>query len=140
MKNWITQCILFSILLASFSSFADVNETLNLDRPLPQDIELSFPNPDNINPQISDFEINNAIPMSSESGERWCLLTIHNNSRGNRTLTQNQLLAVLADGSRIFPAQFSQRFKANETLSVSIYFTKSQFPILQVISNSNRRN
>ena len=130
--------LLSTLLFLVFSSFyVQAFEPLNIDRHLPSDLQLAFPNPNKIQPQRSDFEVINTLPLSSDNGERWALMTIQNVTNGNRTLTQHQLLAILANGSRIFPAEFTQAFQPKETLSLSIYFTTSDFPILQVISNSN---
>ena len=136
MRSSIKYSFFILMILMSFYSLAD-EQTLNIDRQLPINTQLSFPNPDRIAPQRSDFEVISAVPMSSDSGDRWVLLTMHNLALGNRTLTQNHLLAILADGNRVFPAQFSQRFKADETISLSIFITSSKFPILQVISDPN---
>ncbi len=129
--------LLFIVFLFVFSNTAFASDPLIIDRQLPSNIQLNFPNPNQIVPQRSDFEIINAIPMSSDSGERWVLLTIRNLVNGNRTINQQQLMAIMANGDRVFPAKFSQIFKSEETLSVTIYFSNSDFPIVQVISNTN---
>ncbi|RYV01761.1 hypothetical protein SOPP22_15505 [Shewanella sp. OPT22] len=126
-----------SIFALIFSTSIYAQEPLTIDRQLPTNIQFNFANPNNITPQKSDFEIKSAIPMSSEDGQRWVLLTINNSASGNRTLNQRHLLATLADGSKVKPAAFSQPFKAEETLSISVYFTNSSFPIILVTSNPN---
>ena len=127
----------FQLLFSFFSSAIWAKEPLTMDRKIPTDAQFNFANPNNLSPQRSDFKVVSAIPMSSETGERWALLTIKNLAHGNRTLNQRHLLATFADGSRIHPAEFSQAFKADETLSISVYFTDSTFPMIFVTSNPN---
>ena len=74
--------------------------------------------------------------MSSESGERWALLTVKNLEGGQRTLNQNHLIALLANGQRISPEKFSLQFKGNDLLSISVKFGKSKFPVLMVHSRN----
>ncbi len=51
-------------------------ETLSIDQPAIHYSELAFPNNDNIQPNRSDFSVNNYVLMSSESGGRSLLLPI----------------------------------------------------------------
>ncbi len=63
--------ILFaSFLLVNNESIAAEEEILSLDRSITRNLQLPFPNDDNIYPSKSDSEIINYVLMSSESGER----------------------------------------------------------------------
>lgn len=72
--------------------------------------------------------------MSSESGERWAVVTLQNLTSGKRVFDNHQLLGLFADGSRSAPLEFKQNFDANETLSLNLFFGNSHFPLLQVYS------
>ena len=119
---------LFALLL-SFSLTAK-EEVLTLDRVVPNNFELAFPNDDNIEPVLSDFKVKNAVLMSNELGERFAVVTIENRSSGSRTLNQKHLMAQVSNGERISPQAFSQTFNEGETLSLTINFGENKFPLL----------
>ena len=125
---------LFALLL-SFSLTAK-EEVLTLDRVVPNNFELAFPNDDNIEPVLSDFKVKNAILMSNELGERFAVVTIENRSSGSRNLNQKHLMAQVSNGERISPQAFSQTFNGGETLSLTINFGENKFPLLNVYSRS----
>ena len=67
-------------------------EALSVDRVVSQNLQLAFPNDDNIQPEISDFAVLNFVLMSNDNGERWSVITLKNQSSGRRTLSQKQLI------------------------------------------------
>ncbi|ASI93047.1 MULTISPECIES: hypothetical protein [Vibrio] len=109
-------------------------ETLSIDQPAIHYSELAFPNSDNIQPNRSDFSINNYVLMSSESGERWAVVTVTNTSSAKRTINQTQLVAILANGERIFAEDFHESVGPNKTTSLTINFGWNKFPILSIYS------
>ncbi|ASD69612.1 hypothetical protein [Pseudoalteromonas piscicida] len=111
-------------------------EALTIDSVVPNSIELAFPNDANIYPDISDFKVLNAVLMSNESGERWAMITIKNQSSGRRTLTQKHLLALTANGQRIAPMKLSESFDGGETLSLTLAFGENKFPLLNVYTRN----
>ncbi|WP_299494786.1 hypothetical protein [uncultured Shewanella sp.] len=120
------------LLLLSFTAASTENEALNIDQVSVPASDLAFPNDRNIQPTRSSFMIQNYVLMSNDLGERWGVITIQNNSAGRRTLSEKHLLALLADGERIFPHHFSHSFKAHETQSITIAFGENKFPILSI--------
>lgn len=122
--------VLFTISITSFAS----EDVLTVDRYVKGEIEFAFPNELNVQPALSEFKVEHFVLMSNESGERWAVVTLTNQASGSRNLTNKQLMAQVADGSRISSTEFSQSFKANETLSVTIDFGYSEFPLLSVYS------
>lgn len=128
---------LLSILFLSFPLLLIANEdVISVDRVVPTSIELAFPNERNIEPELSDFQVNNFILMSNEEGERFAVVTIKNVSSGSRTLNHNHLMAQVSNGSRINPLPFKQPFKGDETISLTIGFGESKFPLLTVYSRT----
>lgn len=123
------------IFLFSFSVFAD-DSVLSVDRAISNNIELAFPNDSNIQPALSDFEVINFILLSNEAGERWAVVTFKNLSSGRRTVTEKHVLALLANGSRVNPSEFTEAFGGKEVKSVTISFSDSKFPILSVYSRT----
>jgi len=109
-------------------------ETLSIDQPAIHYSELAFPNNDNIQPNRSDFSINNYVLMSSESGELWAVVTLTNTSSAKRTINQTQLVAILANGERICAEDFHESVSPNKTTSLTINFGWSKFPILSIYS------
>ena len=125
--------IFYILMLISTSSLAS-EDVLSLDRFVPNSFDLAFPNEKNIQPDISDFKVINFALMSNQSGERWAIVTIMNQAQGRRTLSHNHLMALIANGKRINPVELSQSFKASETMSLTINFGESKFPLLTVYS------
>ncbi len=129
--------ILFaSFLLVNNQSFAAEDEILSVDRSITRNLQLSFPNDDNIYPSKSDFEIINYVLMSSESGERWATITLKNSSSGNRSLEQQHIMALFANGERKSPKSFPLSFKGNEVQTFTVSFGESKFPVLAVYTSS----
>ena len=127
--------MLLVLLVFSSTSYAD-DTTLSIDRAVSGGVELAFPNEQNMQPEQSDFEVKNFVLMSNDAGERWAVVTLTNQASGRRTLTHKHLMAIVADGQRVIPIEFMQSFKANETLSVTITFGASKFPLLSIYSRS----
>ncbi|QLE87904.1 hypothetical protein FLM48_18330 [Shewanella sp. Scap07] len=109
---------------------------INVERSVSGNFNSSFPNPDNIQPDISDFKVINTVLMSNEQGERWAVVTLQNTARGQRTLNQNQLMALISSGERIVPERFKELFSSNETLSITLHFGQQKFPILEIFSRT----
>jgi len=128
---------LFLLVLCA-NVFAAQNNVLNIDRAIPNSMQLSFPNDNNIAPKKSDFTILNYVLMSNEEGERWAVITLTNLASGKRELNQEHLLALFADGSRQTPSEFKLGFNGNQTQSVTVSFAEYKFPILSVYSSNEQ--
>jgi len=123
------------LLLLSFAANAQEDDVLTVDRLVAKNIHLSFPNDQNIKPKESDFNIINYVLMSNETGERWSVITLTNSSTGARSLEQDHLMALFADGSRISPLEYKLNFKGNETQSITVSFGEHKFPILSIYAS-----
>ena len=128
--------ILLCLLFVSAWAQAD-QDTLTLDRVVPNNFELAFPNDSNIQPTESDFRIVNLALMSNEAGERWAVATIQNMASGRRTLTKSDLMALTANGRRIHPRELSQSFNGDETISLVVNFGEIKFPLLSVYTRND---
>ncbi|MBE0349138.1 hypothetical protein HUZ36_10375 [Pseudoalteromonas sp. McH1-7] len=122
------------MLLAVQSQAAE--EALTIDSVVPSHMELAFPNDAKVYPDSSDFTVLNAVLMSNDSGERFATVTLKNQSSGRRTLTHKHLLALTANGQRIMPMELSEHFNGGETLSLTLSFGESKFPLLQVYTRN----
>jgi len=107
-------------------------DALTVDRVVDQDIELNFPNDNNIYPEVSDFEILNYVVMSNEYGERQVTVTLENSSSGNRIFVSDQIMALFANGKRVSPFEEKISFKGGETQTITLNFQNSKYPILRV--------
>ena len=124
--------IMLTIGLLSSGMAMAVDDVLTVDRSVSGSFQSSFPNENNIQPDISDFKVLNSVLMSNEAGERWAVITVENLASGQRTLNQNQLMALFANGERLTPHIFKRRFLANEILSITLTFGEHKFPILEI--------
>ncbi|MCL1123777.1 hypothetical protein [Shewanella surugensis] len=136
MKNSLNKYLFVIALCVAFPATSEESEALTVDQVALNRADLAFPNVDNIKPDMSDFGIQSYVLMSNDLGERWAVLTIKNEASGRRTLNQEHLLAILANGDHIFPKAFYQTFNGNETISVTIAFGKSKFPVLAIYSRT----
>ncbi|MBL1418118.1 MAG: hypothetical protein COA76_03340 [Moritella sp.] len=124
--------IISAFFLLSFSSNANETEVLTVDRVVPNNLELSFPNDRRIKPKSSDFELVNYVVMSNELGERWAVVTVRNSSTGGRSLENGHLMALFANGDRKSPLEFKVSFEGKETQSITVSFGENKFPILTI--------
>lgn len=136
MRNHLVFAVIFLFLLCSSkSSFASDIEVLTVDRTVAKNLQLSFPNDNNIQPDKSEFKIINYVLMSSESGERWVTITLENTSSGTRSLEREHLMGLFANGKRKSPMSYPLSFKGNEIQTFSVSFGESKFPILAVYTS-----
>ena len=85
-------------------------------------------------PAKNEFELLNYVLMSSDYGERYALVTLRNQSGGQRIFTQDHVVAILGDCQRIRPLPVEKRFASTETLTLRLNFGISKFPILKLIN------
>lgn len=122
-----------AVLTAALGALAHASdEVLMIDRSVDRSVKLAFPNDANVRARRSEFELINYVLMSSESGERWAIVTLRNMSTGNRFFESEQLLALGADGSRYFPEPQKVSFAGGEVQSVTVQFGKRKFPVLDL--------
>ena len=126
--------LLTVLMFCSLPSFAAENDALTIDRALPAEMKLSFPNEYNVQPNISDFNVVNYSLMSNKDGERWAVVTVKNESSNNRTLDESHLLGLFANGERAHPLEFKQRVEGESFTSVILEFSEYKFPLLKVYS------
>ena len=129
--------VFIALTFVSFTASAADDDILNVDRSVLKSIQLAFSNDNNITPKKSDFEVVNYVLMSNENGERWSVITLTNLSHGERSINQEHILALFADGSRSEPLAFTSNFKGKETQSLTLPFGENKFPILGIYSSNN---
>lgn len=127
--------LLCALTFFSASVFAN-QDVISVDRVVPNSFELAFPNDRNLEPELSDFQVQNVVLMSNDNGERFAVVTLTNLSSGSRTLNHNHLMAQVSNGARINPQPFKHAFRGNETVSLTIAFGESQFPLLSIYSRT----
>lgn len=126
---------LWLFILCCISAVASAeDDVLMVDQTLGKEVQLTFPNERNIQPKPGDFKVVNYVPMSSESGDRWAIVTIKNTSSGSRIFESHYLLGLFADGERRAPLEYKQTLIGNETVSMTLAFGRHKFPLLNVIA------
>ena len=131
-KYILSLVILLTLQTNSYGEGYSNNEILSIDEPTPKIINLKFPNENNIEAKISEFQLTSSILMSSRTGERWATLTIKNNSSHQRLLDKEHIVAIFANGETRNPTQAKLQFTGNEEITIIINFGESKFPILRV--------
>lgn len=128
--------LIMVVMLWGFSTLAMAQDVLTVDRSVSGDVETFFENKEDIVPHRSDFKVVNYVLMSSERGARWAVVTLKNRSTGSRIFQENHMLALFADGERRSPMAHSRTFKSLETLSLTLSFGRSAFPILSIYTRN----
>ncbi|WP_394147506.1 hypothetical protein [Shewanella atlantica] len=125
---------MFRALVLLFISFscASADDVFNIDRVVSEKIDIQFTNEREIQPDISEFHVVNYVLMSNENGVRKAVVTLKNLSSGSRIFQSEQMLALFADGERRSPEPYKQKFKREETISMTLSFGQHLFPVLQI--------
>lgn len=125
---------LSSLLIAT--SVTAQESALTIDRAVTKNLQLSFPNDNNVKPKTSDFDVVNYVLMSNEEGERWAVVTLRNTASGSRSFEQGHLMALFANGSRRTPQEFKLNFSGDEVQSMTLNFGENNFPILAIYASN----
>lgn len=124
----------FIFLMFTAAHASAQNDVLMIDQSIGTDVQLAFPNDRNIQPRSSPFQVVSYVPMSSELGERWAIVTLKNTSSGSRIFESQYLLGLFADGDRREPQTFKQTFEGHEVVSLTLSFGRHKFPLLNVVA------
>lgn len=132
MKFILSIAILLALQTNSYGESHSSDGILTIDESTPKILDLKFPNKNNVEPKISEFQLTSSILMSSRAGERWATLTIKNNSSHQRLLDKEHIVAIFANGETRNPTQAKHLFTGNEEITIIINFGESKFPVLRV--------
>lgn len=116
----------------SHSSDSSLSQALTIDPSAPSFKEYPFNQEDDLEPRTSDFSILNQIFMSNEEGERWATITLKNLSTGQRIFSNDQLIAVFANGEKRYPGKIELKLQGAEAATHTFYFGRHKFPVLYV--------
>ncbi len=86
-------------------------------------------------PSRNDFEIIDYDVMNSEIGQRFVLVSIRNNSTGQRILSNKDLLGIFANCKARFPETFKKKLSGGETVTQTLSFGVNRFPIIKLVSD-----
>ena len=134
-----------SFVLASVSAKANEHMlsvekvALQVDEVSLQGMQFAFDNEAKVKPKDSDFNVVNAVHMSSEQGSRVAVVTIRNDASGSRILESDHIMALFADGSRRSPFSFPDAIKLDdgEQRSFTLSFGESNYPLLTIYTSNN---
>ncbi|MFC1747313.1 hypothetical protein ACFL2V_00750 [Pseudomonadota bacterium] len=138
--NWTRYCIAaLVVLFAVFpvhASELEHDEILIIDEGTVFKGDLAFVDGSDDQPKKSDFKIENYFLMSSRSGERWATITLKNSAKGQRILSEAQVMAVFANGEKRAPNSMKHTFAEDEVATLAVTFGKSKFPVLYVYTRN----
>jgi hypothetical protein len=127
---------LISFFIAYQANAVDAStEVLQIEKAVFKDKPV-FCEEDILDIKRNDFKLMDYELMSSESGERYALVSIKNTSSGQRFLRKENLVAIFANCTSLYPQEIEQTLAGNETLTKKIYFGKNKFPIIKVITEN----
>jgi len=124
--------VVFAFLLQTFLSMQVIADTLHFDETQVEGSKFRFDNEDEVKPELNDFELLNYSFLSSETGERWAVITIENTSAGRRILKNEHVVATFANGTRRKAINLDERFKPGEVITKAVSFSHHPFPIVSV--------
>lgn len=119
---------------ASTAVQADNDTVLRFDTPVQIDGDARFDRDSPLQPSASSFRIREANTLSSDSGERWALVTLENSDGGKRILQNNYLVAEFANGERRHPTGLEGSFAPGEQQRKMVFFGYHRFPILRIFT------
>lgn len=93
---------------------------------------LDFKDKDDLQPVPSKFKLVEYSLMSNDRGDRWALITVQNTSGKKQKITDDNFVAVFADGERKHAKNFYEIVEPNARLTESIFFGRSNFPIILI--------
>ncbi len=125
------------MLISAASSYASEEMSdliLNFEESPFKDTPIYCEDRNYIAPKDSDFNILKYALMSSNEGDRYALITIKNKSTGQRIMTSEHLVAILASCTTSHPINFEHRFNGSEIITKEVNFGFSRFPIVKIIT------
>ena len=134
MKKTITALIFFLVAYEANAMDAST-EVLQIENAAFKDKPV-FCEEDILDIKRNDFRLINYELMSSESGERFALISIKNTASGQRILRKENLVAIFADCTSVYPQEIEQTLAADETLTKTVYFGKNKFPIIKITTGN----
>ena len=76
--------------------------------------------------------IDSCTTLSSDTGERWAMITIRNNERLSIEIDNEDIFATFADGKQVSCRNMKTAVPAKSFRSVTVFFGYSRFPIVSV--------
>ena len=113
---------------------AENSAVLRFDTPLAITNNADFDRDNPLEPDGSSFILLDASSLSSDSGERWALVSLQNDAGGQRILRDDYLVAEFANGDRRHPSNLEGSFAAGERQRKMAFFGYHRFPILRVFT------
>ena len=127
---------LISFFIAYQANAVDVSEDVLQIENAPFKDKPVFCEDEILDIERNDFKLIDYQLMSSESGERYALVSIKNTSSGQRILRKENIVAIFANCTSLYPQEIEETLAGNETLTKKIYFGKNKFPIIKVITGN----
>ncbi len=113
---------------------AENSAVLRFDMPLSITDNANFDRDNPLEPDSSSFILLDASSLSSDSGERWALVSLRNDAGGQRILRDDYLVAEFANGDRRHASNLEGSFAAAEQQRKMVFFGYHRFPILRVFT------
>lgn len=121
-------------LSATAQLHAENSAILRFDTPLAITDSAAFDRDNHLEPDSSSFILLDANSLSSDSGERWALVSLRNDAGGQRILRDDYLVAEFANGDRRHASNLEGSFAAAEQQRKMVFFGYHRFPILRVFT------
>ncbi len=113
---------------------AENSAVLRFDTPLAITDNADFDRDNPLEPDSSSFILLDASSLSSDSGERWALVSLRNDAGGQRILRDDYLVAEFANGDRRHASNLEGSFAAAEQQRKMVFFGYHRFSILRVFT------
>ncbi|TMP41038.1 hypothetical protein CWB96_07775 [Pseudoalteromonas citrea] len=127
-----------TLIIATGSAVAE-NDVYNFDTIQTLMPASAFENDARIYPKPSEFSIVRAIPMSTQAGERAALVVIKNMASGQRIFDTKHIVAIMADGTRVFGNLTDARVKlaGHEQTTIKLEFGPFDYPIVSLYTSES---
>ncbi len=123
-----------SVLTANPEDKPAYSDALFFDKPVVKDMAIHFEIEEDLYPTRGSFKIQDFAFLSNELGERWALVIVRNTAPDPRTISENQIIALFADGTHRKPINLKKRIEGSETETFMIPFGKSKMPLVKLLT------
>ncbi len=138
MKGIASVCLAILCFASSVALASDLDSTgvFSYDPVIANRDKFKFYVDEDVEPARSDFQVVSQIFLSNEKGARIAVVSLRNIASGTRTLSNREIVAILANGEKIFPSATHFELLGGDEKSTVLDFGHQLVPILYVYTRN----
>lgn len=121
--------------IPAFSSSLDEDDVISFDASPFRNSNVFCETNGDVSPRSNEFKLLDYAVMSSKDGRRYALITIENESGGQRIFEHYHLVSTMGDCSRLTPKPIKIIVSSGEVVTFKVDFGVQQYPIVNLSVN-----